>query len=140
MSNGTLLVDDGLRRDAGDFVESAQDRTVVGLSATLSDGSVVALPASLATFVSQVLRGLTHGPVSVTAIPTELTSTSAAELLAVSRPTLMKWVKEGTLSSRMVGSHHRFDTREVMARAQARRAAREEAFADLRALEEALDD
>ncbi|PPF77073.1 DNA-binding protein [Subtercola sp. Z020] len=136
--NGTLLVDDSLRSEARGFVDAADDRTIVGLSAELSDGSTVELPADLTAFVGLMLSGLTRGPLSVTSIPAELTSTAAAELLAISRPTLMKWVKEGALNSHRVGSHHRFETREVMALAQARRAARADAFVALRALEDAL--
>lgn len=140
LSNGTILVDDGLRAEAQEFVDAAHDRTVAGLSIVLNDGTVVELPEHLAGFVGHVLHGLTRGPLNVGAIPAELTSTSAADILAVSRPTLMKWVRDGLLKSRKVGSHHRFDTGEVMALARARRAAREQAFADLRALEEALED
>lgn len=140
LSSGTLLVDDGVRAEAQEFVDTAHDRTVAGLSIVLDDGTVVELPEHLAGFVGHVLHGLTRGPLSVGAIPAELTSTTAADILAVSRPTLMKWVGEGVLKSHKVGSHHRFDTGEVMALAKARRAMREQAFADLRALEDALEE
>ncbi|RFA18108.1 helix-turn-helix domain-containing protein [Subtercola boreus] len=140
MSNGTLILDDEVRADARELASKTQLRAVAGLTITLDDGAVIALPAHLAEFVGRILNALSHGPLTVSAIPRELTSTSAAGILAVSRPTLMKWVSEGALRSHRVGSHHRFDTSEVMALAQARRASREQAFAALRAMEESLNE
>lgn len=136
LNNGTLLVDEDLRAEATQFVEDAHDRVVVGVSLTFDDGSTVVLPSDLSGFVSHTLHGLSHGAVSVAATPPELTSTNAADLLGVSRPTLMKMVKDGVLQARRVGSHSRFDTIEVIALSKSRRADREAAFADLRAWEE----
>ena len=74
------------------------------------------------------------------AAPTEMTSTTAADALGVSRPTLMKLVNDGLLPSRKVGAHHRFTHADVTALAEARRADRLAAFAQLRELDDALED
>ncbi|TFC50861.1 DNA-binding protein [Cryobacterium sp. TMT2-17-1] len=72
--------------------------------------------------------------------PAEMTSTIATSVLGVSRPTLMKLVNDGLLPSHKVGAHHRFKHADVAKLAEVRRAARLEAFAKLRELDEALEE
>jgi excisionase family DNA binding protein len=43
-------------------------------------------------------------------LPKEMTTTQAAEFLDVSRPFVVKLIKRGELSCRMVGKHHRIPT------------------------------
>lgn len=140
LSNRTLLVDHALHSEALDFVDVAHDRAVIRLSAVLNDGTVVDLPSNLANLLGQVLHEMSLGPISVARVPSELTSTTAADVLAVSRPTLMKWVREGILQSRKVGSHHRFDASAVLELAEQRRSSQRRALVDLRELGDALED
>jgi excisionase family DNA binding protein len=77
---------------------------------------------------------------AVPAVPADMTSATAASILGVSRPTLMKLVNEGLLPSHQVGQHHRFTHADVTALAEVRRADRLEAFAQLRELDEALEE
>lgn len=77
-------------------------------------------------------------------VPTRelLTTTEAAALIGVSRPTLMKHVSSGEIDHVMVGSHHRISAASLAAFEQARRKRREKAAADLAAFsnEIGLDD
>jgi excisionase family DNA binding protein len=139
LGSGTLLVDDDLRAEAQGLARRVHDRVTVGLRLELDDGSSVELPTDLARFVSNVLSGVTRGPVSVQTLPEDLTTTTAAEMLAVSRPTLMKWVRLGELPSHKVGSHTRLKTQDVIEFRARLRARREAAFGALRAWDEQLD-
>lgn len=136
LSNGTLLVDDELRAEANEAISQAHDRRVVRVTMTLEDGERIELPEDASDAVVHVLHGLSRGVMSVSNFPEVLTSTVAADLLGVSRPTLMKLVREGVLPSHRVGSHHRFSTGDVIELASTRQRERSEAFAELRAWDE----
>lgn len=136
LSNGTMLVDDELRAEAGEAISQAHDRRVVRVTLSLEDGERVELPEDASDAIVHVLHGLSRGVMSVSNFPQVLTSTVAADLLGVSRPTLMKLVSDGVLPSHRVGSHHRFNTKDVIALISARHAERSKALADLRAWDE----
>lgn len=60
--------------------------------------------------------------VSITGLPVELTTGQAADLLGVSRPTVISLVDKGVLGAKRIGSHRRLNTTEVLAyREHARR-------------------
>lgn len=95
------------------------------------------LPPELAglvlTLVELVGRGST---VTVGGIPTEITTTVAAGMLRMSRPSLMKLVRAEQIPSHKVGSHTRLFTRDVLAFRRQQLERQSEAFDALRALEE----
>ncbi len=68
--------------------------------------------------------------------PEELTTTAAADMLGVSRPTLMKLIEAGEIRSHKVGSHSRLRSADVLELRTKRAAARKIAFEKLRELEE----
>lgn len=104
------------------------------------DGQEQELPPSVEHALIATLRALAEGKSArIGRLPEQLTSTVAADLLGVSRPTLMKWVKDGDIEPFKVGSHNRFNRDEVLALKAKRKAQREEAFDKLRALEEEQD-
>ncbi|WP_130176591.1 helix-turn-helix domain-containing protein [Cryobacterium sp. SO1] len=140
LANGALLVDDAVRRGAESFIAQAHDRNVTRGSLTLVDGTTLPLDRELAELLQFVIRGLPSGTVSVQSVPSEMTSTTAASILGVSRPTLMKMVNDGLLASHKVGSHHRFKHADVAQLAAVRRAGRMKAFAKLRELDEELEE
>lgn len=137
-SGNTVIVDQDLRDQAEALVNEQQDRMIRRVGIVNDDGSEVDLSPALAEFIRHVLEGLSRGPVSITTLPEELTTTTAAEMLAISRPTLMKWISNGVLPSYKVGSHSRLRTSDVLAYRAEVRARRSSAFDDLRAFEDAL--
>lgn len=112
----------------------------IGAGSTLvvrnADGTHSELPESVRALLDRTLAAVgNNGSVSIGAVPRELTSTVAADILGVSRPTLMKWAAAGKIDSFKVGTHRRFDRNEVLRFKQRRRAERREAFAELRELD-----
>lgn len=97
------------------------------------DGAEIQLPSRLQRMLLATLDAVAEtGEASISRLPEELTSTVAAEILGISRPTLMKWAREGRLSGFKVGSHTRFKRDEVLALREKRKSERRAAFAALR--------
>ncbi|MFC8304940.1 helix-turn-helix domain-containing protein [Specibacter sp. NPDC057265] len=113
---------------------------LVGFAAVMSDGTSRALPLELSKIIEKAFRALAaNGSVSVGTMPDELTSNTAADVLGISRPTLLKLAKAGKLASFKVGSHTRFKREAVVAFRAQREADRHVAMDDLLALEDKLD-
>jgi len=113
---------------------------LVGPTGRLSVGRVGAdtteLPREIGLILQEVLRAVATGSsVTVTSIPNELTTSSAAAMLGISRPTLMKLVADGRLPAHRVGSHTRLASEDVVAFRKARRSRERAAFAELLDLE-----
>lgn len=93
-----------------------------------ANGEKVPIPASLRAVLLEALEQLELDR-SVTVLPAEkdLTTQQAAELLNVSRPTLVGLLESGQLAFHMVGTHRRLKLTDVMqyrhARSVGRRAA-----------------
>lgn len=95
-----------------------------------------ALPPEIGKVLQRVLAVMARGgTVTVTTVPIELTTTVAAEVLGISRPTLMKMIADGKIPAHRVGAHHRLSSEDVFAALHARRARERAAFAELLELE-----
>lgn len=93
------------------------------------------VPPELGRIIQQVLDVMARGgSVTITSLPEELTTTAAAAVLGVSRPTLMTMIKDGRLPAHRVGSHHRLLASDVFAERSARRDRERAAFASLQDL------
>lgn len=102
------------------------------LSVTHGSGAPQALPPELGRLLQQVLQAVASGSsVTVMATPREVTTSTAAAMLGISRPTLMKMVKDGALPAHKVGTHTRLLSEDVLAAKKARRARERAAFAAL---------
>lgn len=130
------------------IVDEARD-TPLSKSSTLvlrtADGEEFTLPAELQQVLLRTLASIAgDGEVTIGRMPDELTSTVAADLLGISRPTLMKWARNSEINSFKVGSHTRFQREEVLRvralRAQQRAAAHEALRAFDEEHEDLLDD
>ncbi|WP_182357969.1 helix-turn-helix domain-containing protein [Tomitella gaofuii] len=95
------------------------------------------VPAELARILSTVVQIVADGgTVTIGAMPEELTTTSAADLLGVSRPTLMKLIREGRIPAHKVGTHTRLGASDVLAFKDRKREQQRAALQDLRDFEE----
>ena len=131
----TQNIDDQTREEATEVTQEVHDRLIVGAVLRLDDGSEIVLPRNLSDLMAFVLQGVTQGDLRIQSIPDELTTRTASELLGVSRPTLMKMVKDGLVPSHQVGTHHRFRFTDIAELKAKREAERSEALDELLNLE-----
>lgn len=92
---------------------------IASLSGNASDfqtASGESLPPEINNVIATVLRAIEKNlPISISTLPREITTTTAASMLGITRPTLMKHIRNGRISAHMVGSHHRLLSSEVLA-------------------------
>ncbi|MGO2542675.1 helix-turn-helix domain-containing protein [Specibacter sp. AOP5-B1-6] len=113
---------------------------LAGFAAVMSDGTVRQLPPELSKIIDKAFRSLAaNGSVTVGTMPDELTSNTAADVLGVSRPTLLGLARAGDIESFKVGTHTRFKREAVMELKAKREAARRVAMNELLELEDQLD-
>lgn len=136
MTDERVIISEQTARDAHNTAVP-HDASLVLKSA---DGREQELPPNVEQILMATLCAMAEGKSArISTLPEHLTSTVAADLLGVSRPTLMKWVKDGDIEPFKVGSHNRFQRDEVLALKAKRKIQREEAFDKLRALEDEQD-
>ena len=89
------------------------------LSVTAADGKKsepVVLPASAVRLLVQMLAEMAEGnAVALVAVHAELTTQQAADALGVSRPFVIKQIREGRLPHRRIGTHRRVMFKDLMA-------------------------
>ncbi len=129
------LFDDQVKKEAVQVLEEAHDRKTTGFLMRLDDGTELELPAEVTRALVFTLHGLTQGEVSMRAIPDQLTTSTAASILGVSRPTLMKLIASNELPSTKIGTHHRLKASDIFALKEKRAKAREKAFNELREMD-----
>lgn len=135
-----LVADEEHQRQAAEVVEHASDEPRLALRVVTAAGDVD-VPEHLAAFVSHVIHTVAQGAtIQVRTMPEEVSTTVAADQLGVSRPTLMKMIREGVLPAHMVGSHHRLKWRDVEDLEARRAIERPEAARHLRELGRELGD
>ncbi len=126
----------GLARDVLTHLESPRG----ALAVEQDDGRLVPVPPAIGRVLQQVLEVMSRGgTVTIAAVPEVLTTSTAAGILGISRPTLMKMINEGKIPAHKVGTHHRLKAHDVNAALRARRARERAAFAELLELEGAED-
>lgn len=106
------------------------------LSVGRSESAAQPLPRQIGVLLQDVLRAVATGrTVSITTIPHEVTTSTAAAMLGISRPTLMKLVRDGQIPAHKVGTHTRLRAEDVVEARKARRARERAAFEALLELE-----
>ena len=102
-------------------------------------GAEIALPASAVRILFSALQEMAKGH-SVTLLPvdTELTTQQAAELMRVSRPSLIKMLDERKLPYRKIGAHRRVRYDDVLHYLETERARRKKVMEELVAETESL--
>jgi len=98
----------------------------------LADGTRLPLPEPIAEVLSEVASALAQGQ-AVTVAPqhTTLTTQQAADLLGVSRPTLVKLLEAGELPYTQPGRHRRIRLTELLAYRERIRTERKEGLDEL---------
>ncbi|MTD98610.1 helix-turn-helix domain-containing protein [Corynebacterium guaraldiae] len=118
-------------------LKSLQSLETASIRVVDEDGRSVPLSRNVQRLISQILASVAQrGEVTISRVPEELTSTVAAELLGVSRPTLMKWAKGGKIVTHKRGTHTRFKREDVLQLKRQRAEERMKAFQEWRAFEE----
>jgi excisionase family DNA binding protein len=96
------------------------------------DGEVIAIPVGLARLLIEIIGRMAEGKsVAIMSLGKELSPQEAAELLNVSRPFATMLFDRGDIPSRMVGTHRRALTSDVLAYKKRDEVARREALAEL---------
>lgn len=110
--------------DPAAFVAAVRDAIANGERLHLHVGEEECeIEGAVAQGVLALLDAVTSGAtVDLTELPADLTTGQAADILGVSRPTVVSLIDKGVLGASRIGSHRRLKTAEVLAyREHARR-------------------
>ncbi len=108
-----------------------------GVLAAGRDDDLSHLPPELGRILQQIIAAMATGrTITIGSVPEELTTSTAADLLGISRPTLMKKVAAGEIPAHRVGTHTRLRASDVSDYIRARRARQRAAFEELLAVED----
>ncbi len=131
LAGSLTQINEAVKEEARDVVTQLRDFEPSFLCIHTAGGET-RLPAELAQFLLAVTANVANGSViGVQTLPEELTTTTAAQQLSVSRPTLMKMIHSGEIESYKVGTHTRIKAEELMRFRDARRERRQRALAQL---------
>jgi len=134
IANDTVLIDEPTQSEAAELVREADDLTIDKFM-VLIGGQPHDVPEGLSQLLLHVLEHTAEGgALTVRTMPDELTTTVAADMLGVSRPTLMKMIANGDIPARDVGSHKRLKAHDVLALKNQRLEGQKAAFHKLRSL------
>ena len=132
LADGARLLVDERDAEMARGVLSTLDGPTGYLSVGRVDADAQPLPREVGVLLQEVLSAVAAGSsITLTTIPREVTTSTAAAMLGISRPTLMKLVDAGSIPSHKVGSHTRLLASDVLTAKKARRARERAAFAAL---------
>ncbi|MFJ1510818.1 helix-turn-helix domain-containing protein [Cellulosimicrobium funkei] len=138
----TVLVTKTLQTEAASIASHLPPDEDLDLTVLVHDGSpdtsqALPVPDELARFLRGIIDALaTNKAVTVTTVPEIVSTTVAATMLGVSRPTVMKLIREGEIPATKVGTHSRLRTGDVLGFKARREASRAASFAELRGISE----
>lgn len=88
-----------------------------------TDGTTAELPVAVLDVMAKAVEALADGQaVAVTPVSARLTTTQAAEVLGVSRPTLVKMLEDGKIPFEQLNVHRTVELSDLLAYKQRRRA------------------
>lgn len=95
---------------------TAGESLFLGVAGGSDDNRFVTVPEGVADMIAKIIASLHAGqPISVVPHDTKVTTQEAAEMLGLSRPTVIKLITSGELTCEMVGSHRRLLFADVLA-------------------------
>lgn len=139
---GPILPSEAEARMAAELARKIAAR--LGEGATLKvqlegKGEAESLPPIAARLVLDLLEELARGnAVTVSAIEAEITTQQAADVLNISRPSLIQLLDEGKLPYRRIGTHRRIPLEAVLAYKAEAYAKRKAALDEMSALHQEL--
>lgn len=111
----------------------------VDLQSILAAQPTVRIPAAAARLLVQILDEMSRGnAVKIVPVHAELTTQEAADLLNVSRPTLIQMVEQGLIPYRKVGTHRRIPFAKAIEYKRKLEADRKAALAELVAYDQEI--
>ena len=111
-----------------------------GVAAIMApDGSLAPIPPAVFEVLTRIIAAMRAGrAITIAPLDQRLTTQEAADLLGVSRPTLVKLLDEGRIPFEQPGRHRRVKLEDLLAYRDRRRAARTRAMDELVSETEAL--
>lgn len=138
--SATLEISEALRSEVISMTSDLPPDEELRLQVVTGEGAPLAVPSHVARFMRAMLESIAaHGSVQAQAIPQVVTTTVAASMLGISRPTLMKLIRDGAIPCHKVGTHTRLRSADVSAFLARRSDDQRAAFASLREVDEALE-
>lgn len=127
-------------QEAKELLKKIQDSQELSISLQVSGAGAEQIGPELVQALRAVIAIIGSGQkVEISSTPQDLTTTVAAKRIGVSRPTLMKLIREGKIPAHKVGSHFRVRTEDAdayrLALLKHQTAIQEKAFKELRDLE-----
>ena len=115
------------------------DPVQLRISDDLSPEGALKLPASAVRLLVRILEEMARGnAVTILPVRAELTTQEAADMLNISRPSLIRLLDEGKIEYRRVGSHRRVRFEGLMEYKRRADAARRAALAELAAYDQEI--
>jgi len=106
--------------------------TPAGVALVARDGTLVHLPPALSDVLAQVISAMRAGrAITIAPLAQRLTTQEAAELLGISRPTLIKLLEDGKIPFELPGRHRRIRLDDLLDYRDRRRTARMESLDEL---------
>lgn len=139
----TIAPTQAVANEARGLLEKIESSPEFSITVQVSGAGAEKVGPELLNALKTALAIIGNGQkVEITGAPQDLTTTVAAKRVGVSRPTLMKLIREGAIPAHKVGSHFRVRTEDVdayrVALLKEQTASQAQAFNELRELELAL--
>lgn len=127
----TFALPEGLRPELTKIHEFLAEHQPGELHLVIGDDASIVAPAGLEAAIRMVVEALSRGQaVSVVPQSQVLTTQQAADLLGISRPTLIRLLEVGRLPYQQVNSHRRLLLEDVLRYREERREAQYQFLAD----------
>lgn len=130
--NDSVIIDELTREEAIELVKEARDLPMEGLHVVIGNETIAVPPGLTGLLIHVVKHAAQGGVLTVRTTPEEVSTTVAAEMLGISRPTLMKLIASGVFAARQVGSHKRLKSVDVLRYRSSKLDAQKAAFGEIR--------